>query len=227
MRSSNGERLKSVGKISANLSTEAAQCDSTIHVYEGLSDALLSQSSLQALGFLLPGWPGKLYHTHKYQQRLNKPSTAEVEKIKAQLMEEFADVFNDTPPRPMKGPPMEIELKAEAVPFQVHRPRVMPYAYRDQVKAQIEDMVAQGIIEPVSEASDWCHPILVVDKKGTAEKRLAVDFKKLNDQVRRPTHLTHSPKRCCVKDRQRKVFHKDGCTTWILASAVIGECQAA
>ena len=27
-------------------------------------------------------------------------------------------------------------------------------------------------------------PIVVVDKKGTAEKRLAVDFKKLNDQVR-------------------------------------------
>ena len=66
-------------------------------------------------------------------------------------MEEFADVFNDTPLRPMKGPPMEIELKTEAVPFRVHGPRVMPYAYRDQVKAQIENMVAQGIIEPVSE----------------------------------------------------------------------------
>ena len=194
VRSANGERLKSVGKISANLSTEAAESDSTIHVYEGLSDALLSQSSLQALGFLPPGWPGKLYRTHEYQQRLNTPSPVEVEKIKAQLMEEFADVFNDTPLRPMKGPPMEIELKMEAVPFRVHGPRVMPYAYRDQVKAQIEDMVAQGIIEPVSEASDWCHPIVVVDKKGTAEKRLAVDFKKLNDQVRRPTHPTHSPR---------------------------------
>ena len=194
VRSANGERLKSVGKISANLSTEAAECDSTIHVYEGLSDALLSQSSLQALGFLPPGWPGKLYRTHEYQKRLNTPSPVEVEKIKAQLMEEFADVFNDTPLRPMKGPPMEIELKAEAVPFRVHGPRVMPYAYRNLVKAQIEDMVAQGIIEPVSEASDWCHPIVVVDKKGTAEKCLAVDFKKLNDQVRRPTHPSHSPR---------------------------------
>ena len=83
VRSANGERLKSVGKISANLSTEAADCDSTIHVYEGLSDALLSQSSLQALGFLPPGWPGKLYRTHEYQQRLNTPSPVEVEKIKA------------------------------------------------------------------------------------------------------------------------------------------------
>ena len=97
-----------MGKTSANLSTEAAECDSTINVYESLSDALLSQSSLQSLGFLPPGWPGKLYRTHKYQQRLNTPSPVEVEKVKAQLMEEFADVFNDTPLRPMKGPLMEI-----------------------------------------------------------------------------------------------------------------------
>ena len=139
---------------------------------------------------------------------LNTPTLVEVEKIKAQLMEEFADVFNDTPLRPMKGPPMEIELKAEAVPFRVHGPRVMPYAYRDQVKGQIEDMVAQGIIEPVSEASDWCHSIVVVDKKGTTEKRLAVDFKKLNDQVRRPTHPTRSPRDVVSKISNAKYFTK-------------------
>ena len=109
-------------------------------------------------------------------------------------MEEFPDVLNNTPLRPMKGPPIEIELKAVAVPFRVHGPRVMPYAYCDQVKAQIEDMVTQGIIEPVPEASDWCHSIVVVDMKRTTEKRFAVDFKKLNDQVRRPTHPTHSPR---------------------------------
>ena len=177
-------------------------------MYEGLSDALLSQSSLQALGFLPPGWPGKLYRTHEYQQLLNTPSLVEVEKIKARLMEEFADVFNDTPLRPMKGLPMEIELKAEAVPFRVHGPRVMPYAYRDQVKAQIEDMVARGIFETVSEASDWCHLIVVVDKKGTAEKRLAVDFKELNDQVKRPTHPTHSPRDVVSKIGNAKFFTK-------------------
>ena len=48
-----------MGKISANLSTKATECDNTIHVYEGLFDGLLSQSSLQALGFLPPG-PGGL-----------------------------------------------------------------------------------------------------------------------------------------------------------------------
>ena len=68
--------------------------------------------------------------------------------------------------------------------------------------------MAQGIIEPVSEASDWCHPIVVVDKKGTTEKRLAVDFKKLNDQVRRPTHPTRSPRDVVSKISNAKYFTK-------------------
>ena len=47
-------------------------------------------------------------------------------------------------------------------------------------------MVADHIIEPVSEPPSWCHPIVIVEKKRTSEKRLTVDFKKLNDQVKHP-----------------------------------------
>ena len=53
--SANGERLKSVGKISANLSTEAAECDSTIHGTKVCLTRCYLQSLLQALGFLPPG----------------------------------------------------------------------------------------------------------------------------------------------------------------------------
>lgn len=48
--------------------------------------------------------------------------------------------------------------------------------------------LADGIIEPVSEPSGWCHPIVIVAKKGTNEKRLTVDSK--NDTVRRPAQPT-------------------------------------
>ena len=40
----------------------------------------------------------------------------------------------------------------------------------------------------------WCHPITVVDKKNSSEKRLTVDLRKLNDQVRRPTHPMTTPR---------------------------------
>eukprot|EP00117_Sycon_ciliatum_P017154 scpid23104/ scgid16276/ Retrovirus-related Pol polyprotein from transposon gypsy; Reverse transcriptase; Endonuclease len=55
-------------------------------------------------------------------------------------------------------------------------------------------MVINGIIEPVTEPSDWCHPIVIADKKSSNEKRLTVDLRKLNDQVCRPTHPARTPR---------------------------------
>ena len=48
----------------------------------------------------------------------------------------------------------------------------------------------------------------MVDKKGTTEKRLAVDFKKLNHHVRRPTHPTHSPRDVLSKISNTEYFTK-------------------
>ena len=55
-------------------------------------------------------------------------------------------------------------------------------------------MVANEIIEPVMEPSEWCYPIVIVNKPGTNEKRLTVDFKKLNSQVQRPADPMTSPR---------------------------------
>ena len=83
---------------------------------------------------------------------------------------------------------MDIVLEPDAKPHRVYTARPIPYAYRDQVKEQLDTMVADGIIEPVSEPSDWCHPIVIVNRKGSTEKRLTVDLQTLNRQVKRPTH---------------------------------------
>ena len=49
--------LESFGKISATLSVGSTIHQTTIHVYDGLSDAQLSRQSLQVLGCLPPNWP--------------------------------------------------------------------------------------------------------------------------------------------------------------------------
>ena len=103
---------------------------------------------------------------------------------------------------------MDILLKPDAVPSCVSGPRVIPYAYRDQVKSQLDEMVATGIIESVSKPSEWCHPIVIVAKKGTGKERLTVDFKKLNDQVRRPTHPTRAPRDAVSNISGAKYFTK-------------------
>ena len=55
-------------------------------------------------------------------------------------------------------------------------------------------MVKERVIETVSDPCDWCHPIVLADKKKTAEKRLTIDLTKLNSQVQRPTHPMRTPR---------------------------------
>ena len=188
VRGANGTQLRSLGKICATFSTGATQHVSTIHAYEGLDDALLSRATLQELGFLPQGWPRKSYRVSNPAASPD-PTPNEIDEVRRQLMEEFADVFADSPLKPMKGPPMDIDLRPDAVPSRVHAPRAIPYAYRDQVKTQRDGMVAEGIIKSVTEPSDWCHPVVIVAKKGTDEKRLTVDFKK----IERPSPTTSTP----------------------------------
>lgn len=59
-------------------------------------------------------------------------------------MEEFKDVFESSEElKPMKGEPMKIHLKNEYTPFALHASRNIPFAWRDDVKDQLDNMVEQ------------------------------------------------------------------------------------
>ena len=202
VRTGDGASLTPVGKISATLSCGPNQHTSTIHVYDGLSDALLSRSSLHVLGYLPSGWPKQIAAVQQVVPPVVPDAPADKvvskatdsETMRAELLAEFADVFDDSVLKPMLGGPMEIRVRADAKPVAVYHARQILHAYRDQVKSHLDDMVRDAINEEVTEPSAWCHPIVIVDKKGTNEKRLTVDFKKLNDQVERPAHPAPSPR---------------------------------
>ena len=202
-----GQCQESIGKISANLSEGSTIHHATIHVYDGLSDALLSRQSLQVLGYLQPNWPQIAACTVQTKpepfptkpvpsvnsnavQMASKlgaePSASQIAAIRAQLLEEVADVFNSDVLRPMTGDPMDIQLRSDAIPFCVNTARTLPYTYPDKVKATC--MVRKGIIQPVNEPTDWGCPMVVVSKKGTDEVHLTGDLSKLNKQVARPVH---------------------------------------
>ena len=69
-------------------------------------------------------------------------------------------------------------------------------------------MVQKGIIQPVNEPTDWCHPMVVVPKKGTNEVRLTVDLSKLNKQVARPVHPARTPRDVVANINQAQFFTK-------------------
>ena len=90
-------------------------------------------------------------------KQLSSAQRAELE----HLLEQFsADVIQDTPGRTTL---IEHSIKtgvAQAVRLPPYR---LPYAYRDTVKKEIQDMLDQGLIEHSS--SDWSAPIVLVKRR--------------------------------------------------------------
>ena len=84
----------------------------------------------------------------------------------------------------MDGEKFCIQLNDNAEPFCVSAPHTKLYAYRDKVKLELNALQSQGIIEPVTEPTDWCTPIVVTPKKNSENILLYVDYSKLNKFVK-------------------------------------------
>ena len=187
--SADHSKLEVVGKVPVRISANNTTTHSELYVIQGVQQPLLSKQSLKALGYLPKDWPNGI---DSHMSVNNTSLSPEV--LREQLLREYQDVFDMSNLKTMFTEPVHIVLKEGAVPFCLNSARPVPFAYRDQVKSQLDDMVAQQIIEPVSEPSEWCHPIVLADKKGTTEKRVTVDMTMLNKQVQRKVHHSNSPK---------------------------------
>lgn len=172
--------------------------------------ALLSWSAMISLGMIPRSFPYSENDATKYgivnitevrgvgcnvQER--EPSSEDIDAMRDSLLIEFKDVFDSTTEfKAMKGPPMEIHLKdmKDVKPFACTTARSIPYAFRDKAKAELDYMDSMGVTEDADdEPSDWVSPFLVVGK-ADGGVRLVVDYKKLNEHVRRPIHPFPSAK---------------------------------
>ena len=69
----------------------------------------------------------------------------------------------------------------------IHRPPYcVPHAYCDSVKAELDQMLESGIIEPSS--SQWAAPLVLVKTKDSTLK-LCVDYRRLNSESRVDAYL--------------------------------------
>jgi len=95
--------------------------------------------------------------------------------------------------RSMEGEQFHISLTDDVKPFRVNTPRSIPFAYRDKLKAELELLESQNIITPVTEATEWCAPIVVTSKKDTDHITMCVDLSHLNRFVRREQYQSSTP----------------------------------
>ena len=64
----------------------------------------------------------------------------------------------------------------DAVPFCVITPRTILFAYWDKLKVDLDMLLEQEIIAPMTQVTEWCESIVVAPKNGTNRIRMCVDF---------------------------------------------------
>ncbi|KAG9282090.1 hypothetical protein AMEX_G700 [Astyanax mexicanus] len=74
--------------------------------------------------------------------------------------------------------PIKIELKPDAKPYSLTSPRRVPFPLLPKVEEELKRMQKLDIIEEVTEATDWCAPMVPVMKRN-GNVRICVDLKRL------------------------------------------------
>lgn len=89
----------------------------------------------------------------------------------------------------LKTEPVKIELREDAVPHAVHTARRVPFPMLQKVKDELLRMEQNGVIERVSEPTEWFAPMVPVQKRNTGRARICVDLTKLNKSVKRERYI--------------------------------------
>nr|XP_027211978.1 uncharacterized protein LOC113805212 [Penaeus vannamei] len=190
-----------LGCFETTLQLGQASCKAIVHVHEDIQTPLLSYGPLRGPAIVSTDFPKPILsvtHVNRCAQQMPASAMSSPTTARTYFLQHFSDVLVSktdlqTTPLKMSGPPMRIHLQPGATPFAIHTPRPIPFAYRDQVKEELDSLVQQGIISPVGDKpSEWCHPMVLVPKPGNGV-RITVDLTRLNSQVSRPTHPSPTP----------------------------------
>ena len=108
---------------------------------------------------------------------------------------------------PVQCDPVKICLQDDATPYSVTTPRRIPIPILPKVEAELQRMEKNGVIERVTEATDWCAPMVPVMKKGGGV-RICVDLKKLNRAIKRQRYMLPTIEDITHKLQGSKIFTK-------------------
>ena len=81
----------------------------------------------------------------------------------------------------------QIKLNPDVKPVRLYTPRKIPHPLLPKVKKEIDSMLQQGVISPVTVPTEWCSGIVPVPKPN-GRVRICVDLTPLNKAVQRETH---------------------------------------
>jgi hypothetical protein len=174
--------IKPLGKMLVNVKYGDKEKQLTLYVVAKGANPLLGRDWIKDLGIVvkIPSKPNASLGTNVKQKPFGSLLNVETKQV-SDLYQQFPEVFTDKL-GPYKGEPARLELKENAVP-KFLKPRPIPFALRSKVEAEIDRLVAEGILSPVNN-SEWGSPVVPVIKK-SGELRLCADLKasSLNDSL--------------------------------------------
>ena len=209
-RAVNGTKMHPLGKIPVTLSLGAHQYTDDVYIYPEVAGTLISWKAAKGLKILPDSYPNPPSPSPP-QVAITDVSTPDHPTIDhpTGIMSEYPHVF-DGNVKTMEGEKFHIALTDDAKPFCVHTPRTIPFAYRDKLQKELQLLQSQGIIEPVTEPTEWCAPIVVAPKKDSDQIRMCVDLSRLNRYVKRERYQSPTPAEAVadIAAENAKVFTK-------------------
>ncbi len=151
-----------------------------MHIFTEVKEPIISWDAAKDLDIISATYPEPMI------------SMAQQEFSKEDLIKQFPEVFSDDI-KVMPGEEFHIKLSEDAKPFCVNTPRAIPYAYREKLKAELEEQVAKGMIKKITKPTKWCFAIVVTPKKDNDRIRLNVEFTPLNKYVMRERYYSPTP----------------------------------
>ena len=91
------------------------------------------------------------------------------------------------------------------VPPVIHAPRKCPIHIVDDIKKELDEMVSLGVVQPVTEPSDWVSSV-GYSHKFNGRWRICLDLKDLNRAVKRSHHHTPTLEEITHKFKGSTVF---------------------
>lgn len=113
-----------------------------------------------------------------YAVSSEKERTTQSDKI----LSEYADVFKGIGTFPGE---CSFTIDPEVAPV-VCPPRRVPFALKDRLKTELDNMEREGIICKVTEPTQWVNALVVCEKPKTGKLRICLDPRPLNKAIMRP-----------------------------------------
>ena len=100
-----------------------------------------------------------------------------------------------------------ITLEPDVRPVRLYTPRKIPHPLLQKVKTEVDSMLQQGVISPVTVPTDWCSGVVPVPKPN-GRVRICVDLTPLNKAVKREIYPMSSVDENLAMLGESKVFTK-------------------